>query len=199
MIFIKQLLPIYIPSKMSFGFSISDFVTCTQLAQQVYEALRTGPAKCQAFSKEVLLFYRILQKLQDNLDNADRSLSGWEQATLHEAFLRSKEFLQFDLIGDFPSARGLADFPDDEHLRDLSWHWSQGISEVPSKYSKQIATKWTAFGLRERFRAASFARNIPELQRKITALMEKLTAYNVLLIKYYLLYSGSSCKLSDTS
>lgn len=48
---------------MSFGFSISDFVTCAQLASHVYNALKTAPKECHAFAEEVATFRQVLMKV----------------------------------------------------------------------------------------------------------------------------------------
>ena len=49
---------------MSFGFGISDFVCCGQLAYQLYTDLKDAAGDCQEFAKELLLLHQIILKTE---------------------------------------------------------------------------------------------------------------------------------------
>lgn len=50
---------------MSFGFSVSDFVTLGQLAWTVYKGFRDAPEGFERLSKEVASFYAVIKEVEE--------------------------------------------------------------------------------------------------------------------------------------
>lgn len=163
---------------MSFGFSISDFISCAQITWQVYDALKKGPAECQAFAEEFVLFHQVLVKMSENLRDVNRRLSMEEHDALSQhivgfeklcSLIMGSNLRQYRTHGGLFGQRGLPhNLNDPRKARDEDV--SGFISEIRS--------------FSERIRTASFAKKIPKFQRAITAQVEKLTSFNVLLIQY---------------
>lgn len=146
---------------MSFGFSISDFVTLARWSWYIYDAIRTGPKECQAFSRELLQFHHILKKFEENVRNMNRTLETSENLALSELYISCHELL----FGE---------------IAEREWsHESQSFVK-PDLFQK----------LKDRFHSAKFVRKIPKLQRQVAAHIENLTAYNVLVLMYYDLSSS---------
>ena len=158
------------PCTMSFGFSVSDFVTCAQFAWQVYDALKTGPAECQSFAKEVRFLHEIMARVSENLKHETHHLSSEEREALWQHIFRFEEFCALITDSNPDSKPAYIN----RILRE-SLFLQQMSSCILSK-------------IRERIRAASFAKKIPKLQRAVTAQIEKLTSFNVLLIQYNALF-----------
>lgn len=161
---------------MSFGFSVSDFIFCAQITWQVYDALKKGPAECQAFAEEFVLFHQVLVKMSENLRDANRRLSKEEHDALSQHIVGSERLCSLIMGNNLRQYRTHGSlFGQRELPYYLGDPWRDGvvrgfISEIRS--------------FRERIRTASFAKMIPKFQRAITAQVEKLTAFNVLLIQY---------------
>jgi hypothetical protein len=88
---------------MSFGISISDFVTYAQLASHVYNALKTGPTECHAFAKDVLTFRQVLLKVGENLRDANGRLSWEEHDVLSHHILKFEELCSSIMDGSPPT------------------------------------------------------------------------------------------------
>ena len=65
---------------MSFGFGISDFVLCGQLAYQPYTQFKEAAGDCQAFAKELLLLHQVIVKIKALIGYGE--LAEADQATL---------------------------------------------------------------------------------------------------------------------
>ena len=160
---------------MSFGFSISDFLACAQLAWQIYDALKTGPTECQAFAEEVLLFHEVLMKVGEILQDANCCLGPRELRALSRHVDDCEQLLSSTIMGSFfaPEYREAA----------RSYRY-QGSTDMHSDFNQKIGISRTLMvAFRERVRTASVAKKIPDLRHRITAQIEKLTAYNVLLMQ----------------
>lgn len=148
---------------MSFGFSISDFVALARCSWLFYDAIRTGPKECQAFSRELLQFHLVLKKFGENIRNMDRDLERSDIIALSELYFGCHDLLYCDIANtyDYPIARGIH-----------SW--------TPTYVETDLSQR-----LKDRFHAANFVRKIPKLQRQVAAHIAKVTSYNVLTIMYY--------------
>ena len=158
---------------MSFGFSVTDFVTCAQIAGQVYDVLKTGSAKCEAFAEECLQFHHILLKLTENVQNLQRK----NQPINHPDVEVLDSLLQ--------SCRRLINQEISPYLNEtfVAKVNYQSITKVPTeddyKCFRPEFTKWSSHKLRE----AKFVRQIPRLQNAVSRQIEKLTAFNTVLIQ----------------
>jgi hypothetical protein len=65
---------------MSFGFSVSDFITVGQLAWDVYKSCRDAPDSFSNISLEVLSLHAVLKSVEENL--VDQALSESRRANL---------------------------------------------------------------------------------------------------------------------
>ncbi len=175
---------------MSFGFSISDFTTCAQVVWEVYDALKTGPAECQTFAKEVLHFHQILVEVGESLRDKNCRLKSIDNQALWQ-LCRDSENLCSLIMDSHPSMTC---------LKYCDWLQSNRLSRMTldAKYidrhfalTETLST--TSLGIRQRIRTANFAKKIPKLQRAIAAHVEKLTAFNVLLIQYIFRYWNFLC------
>ena len=164
---------------MSFGFSISDFISLANITLQLYDVLKTGSAECQAFSRDMLLFHDILQKLARNIEAERSTYELRDRVILQEHSLACHAFLWLEVFDNaflnqphsFHEVYELEPFEEDmPQLR-----WDQQIKHLKPSALSQLQAK---------VRSARFARKIPKLQRSVTAQIEKLTAYNVLLMQY---------------
>ena len=158
---------------MSFGFSVSDFALLAKLAWQLYGALKDGLAECQAFSREVLSFHQVLEKVTSNLEAQSHHLNSVEQATLNQYAMECNELLCSKIFSDV-SLQSMYEYPDiyDPDPMDHPRGWRG--RRINFSHMCEIKGK---------VRSANLARKIPKLQRAITAQVEKLTAYNVLLVQ----------------
>ena len=162
---------------MSFGFSISDFLGCAQLAWQIYEALKTGTVDCQVFAIDVLLFHGVLVKMGYTIRDIKHHLNADELSSLKRHCDHCEELLCSTIMGTFlpPHYR--------EQIRKHAYQRSyDGIRAFDMKSS---GSQSLVLQFRERVRHASVARKIPDARRQITAQIEKMTAYNVLLIQCF--------------
>lgn len=163
---------------MSFGFSISDFLSLANVMLQIYDALRTGTAECKAFSKDMLLFHEILQKLGRNLEAGISTYDFDDRTILREHGLACDRFLWTEVFDGLLSPQyNFDDIYELEpyeggHARPRWTHQNKRLK--PSAFSQVQAT----------IRNARFSKKIPKLQRSVTAHIEKLTAYNVLIMQY---------------
>ena len=188
---------------MSFGFSISDFVICAQWAWYIYDALETGPAECQAFAKEVLFLHQILAKVHESLRDTNRYLSSEEGDALQRHIMNFEEFYSSITDSKFEDFFGGSE-QQSLYMQRTPVHSQLFSSEALSLLKDtESARTWAETEnnirllgiskIRERIRAARFAKKIPKLQRSVTAQIEKLTAFNVLLIQYNTLTMVALC------
>jgi len=60
---------------MSFGFSVSDFVYCAQLAYKLSVEFKEAPGACRDFAAELVLFHQILLETQSLLKSKKHDLN----------------------------------------------------------------------------------------------------------------------------
>ena len=164
---------------MSFGFSVSDFLSIANVAYQIYETLKTGPGECQAFTYEMLMFYNILHRLAVNLDVNSATYRLADRAVLREHGRACYSFLWKEVLDrNVPSP----------------YHWPYDIHDIAPCEEGSAESRWyskvkclkplSIAQAQATVRNAMFARKIPKLRQLATAQIEKLTAYNVLLMQY---------------
>jgi hypothetical protein len=66
--------------KLSFGFSISDFIAVGNLAWQVWKSCKDAPESFKNISQEVLSLYAVLREIEELLEG--QTLSGSREARL---------------------------------------------------------------------------------------------------------------------
>ena len=161
---------------MSFGFSISDFICCGQLAYQFYIDLKDAAGDCQEFAKELLLLHQIILKTEALIIRAGNVLNDGEQATLGLCVDMCRDILFVRVAGvdiDFDIDHG------------ESWVQTRGNTLrlqfdntiMPPKLTRLI------YLVRRRFRERSFARRIPKIRSAISTVTEKLMSFQVLVIE----------------
>lgn len=158
---------------MSFGFSVSDIYGCARLAYMLYHEFKQAPSTCKEFARELLLFHSVLLKTKSTVECGTSYLNHADSAALGACLDSCKELLYVQTMGArmVPGSLEMELNRKHPHL-DFLFH------------SNQIR------GLRLKFRERKFALRIPELQRAISAHIEKLTAVNVLIIQYVCIESG---------
>ena len=166
---------------MSFGFSISDFIFCAQLTYRLYVELKGAPAACQSLSKELLLFAQVMRKTQLLLEKQESDLDDLDRDTLETCLESCKNILFIQILGDSSIPEELP-LPDDIRF------------DTPPTFNG----RWGRFyhGLGEKIKQRRLALKIPKLQSEISANVEKLTAFNVLLIQYASLCGSSERMLT---
>ena len=77
---------------MSFGFSVSDFVACIQLARKVWQECRDAPKDFHAVSNEVASLQLVLLRVQETIN--DKELSENNKDNLNTLVKGCNETLQ---------------------------------------------------------------------------------------------------------
>lgn len=168
---------------MSFGFGISDFICCGQLAYQLYIDLKDAAGDCQEFAKELLVLHRIILKTEALIIRAGNVLDDAERATLGLCVDMCKDILFVQVagvdmnfnIGDgerWVQSRGA-----DLRLQLVTSRMLYRKTISPPKLARLIQL------VRQRFRERSFARRIPKIRSAISTVTEKLTSFQVLVIE----------------
>ena len=158
---------------MSFGFSVSDIYGCARLAYVLYDEFKQAPGACQGFAQELLLFHRVLLKTESTTKCETSHLGNSDQAALEACLASCKELLYVHIFGS-PEAPDKIEVDNIE--LELSFH-EYRYRLYPRLYPRLFQ------GLSQRIRERKFASRIPKLQRAISAHIEKLTAFNVLIIQ----------------
>ncbi|KAM0795330.1 hypothetical protein BDR22DRAFT_615181 [Usnea florida] len=159
---------------MSFGFSVSDIYGCARLAYVLYNEFKQAPGACQDFAKELLLFHQVLLKTKSTVQAGKIHLShADENETALEICLDScRELLYVRIMGAATAPR---------HLDKIkAWGCDPEAKFILHSTSDE---KRFLSGLRQKLGERKFASRIPELQRAVSAHVEKLTAYNVLIVQ----------------
>ena len=81
---------------MSFGLSVSDFITCSQLAHKIYHEFKDAPGECKAFAKELLSFPQILLKVEEATKTSSDHV---RDETLQAYAEECKELLYVQILG----------------------------------------------------------------------------------------------------
>ena len=157
---------------MSFGFSASDIYGCARLAYMLYQEFKQAPGACQEFARDLLLFHQVLLKTKSTLESSTSQLSPADQITLETCLESCKELLYVQTIGAPTVPRDLdkIDFNGYESRRSFKFH----STSDDNRFLR---------GLHQKLGERKFASRIPKLQRAISAHVEKLTAFNVLIIQ----------------
>lgn len=165
---------------MIFGISVSDIYGCARLAYVLYDEFKQAPGACREFAQDLLLFHQVLLKTKSTIESEASHLSDSDEAALSACLDRCKELLYVQTVGAHMMPIGLEKI--DIHTLD-----PESDISVHNGYGKPRFLR----GLRQKFGERKFASQIPKLQRAITALVEKLTAFNVLIIQYVFIKPSS--------
>lgn len=161
---------------MSFSFGISDFIVCGELAYELYIELKRAPGECQAFAKELLLLHQIILKTETSVIRAHGRLDSADRATLGLCVDSCKDIMLVQMAGvdttfiDFD--RGLGETSQIVRHRGIL-----SVTALPPKTDDLMCR------VRARFEQRSFAKTIPFIRSAISAVIEKLTSFQVLLIQ----------------
>ena len=156
---------------MSFGFSVSDIYGCAHLAYSLYKEFKEAPGACQDFARELLLFHQVLLKTKSNIEAETSHISNDDKIALETCLDNCKELLYVQIAGAATVPRAL----DKPTFRGYDPSGNLGLSNPNEKYLLR--------GLRKKLEERKFACRIPKLQRAISAHVEKLTAFNVLIVQ----------------
>lgn len=171
---------------MSFGFSVSDIYGCARLAYKLYDEFKQAPGTCQEFARDLLLFHRVLLKIKSTIECDTSYLSQSDQAVLGACLDSCKELLYVQIIGAPMVPKNLEKIEFDAH--ELIFK-SRGPQTDFLIHSSPDQIRFLR-GLRQKFGERKFALRIPKLQRAISAHIEKLTAFNVLIVQYVVIKSS---------
>ena len=179
-------------ASMSFGFSVSDFVFCGQLAYQLYTEFKEAAGECQAFAKELLLLHQVMLKTGALIGRGGNVLDEAEQATLDLCLDMCKEILFVQIAdGDnFTLDGNLMGYGQRMLLSDpLDGKMSYGQRLVLNRpnfpfingYDRTLLD-WIC-SVRRKFEERKFAKKIPKIRTAISTVTEKLTSFQVLMIR----------------
>ena len=151
---------------MSFGYGVSDFIACARLSHAVYTRIRDAPAACRMFSKELLHFHGLLADLAHMIEDEDTAVDENDIGMLSELANGCKELLWMDILG-------CTEIPES-----IDWSKSETLADCyltsDDPQSKEVVEVLDR--IRLRIRQTWYARRIPNLRRKIGAIVAKLTA-----------------------
>ena len=157
---------------MSFGFSVSDIYGCAHLAYSLYEEFKEAPGACQDFARELLLFHQVLLKTKSNIEAETSYLGHDDKIALETCLDNCKELLYVQIVG-------AATVP-----KVLDKPTSSGYDPSGKFGFRSTADEKNLLrGLRQKLEKRKFASRIPKLQRAISAHVDHLTAYNVLIFQ----------------
>lgn len=154
---------------MSFGFSVSDFVYCAQLAYKLSVEFKGAPGACRDFTKDLLIFHQLLLKTQSLIERRKLDVDESGQTTLAASAYSCKELLYVQILG-------CKNVPTD--IESLTF------DNLPMFYEQGRFLQ----GLRRKLGEIKFAKKIPEFQSAISARIDALTALNVVLMRYSLFH-----------
>ena len=122
---------------MSFGFSVTDFVTCGQLAYKLYQEFRDAPGECAAFVRELSVFSTLVLHM-GNLEAA--GLGPTSRASLEQFALECKGLLIMKILGFSEIPRDALKIDDQivdiEHL--VPWEKRRGLSRRHAQFAQAI-------------------------------------------------------------
>ena len=164
---------------MSFGFSVSDIYGCARLAYILYLEFKQAPGDCQEFARDLLLSHGVLLKTKMAIECKASHLSQSDRAALGACLDSCKEILYVQAVGaqKVPKSLEKIDFTTHDPQADFLVRFSSGNTRFLR-------------GLRQRLGERNFALKIPKLQRAISAHIEELTAFNVLIAQYVCISSS---------
>lgn len=155
---------------MSFGFSISDIAGCAHLVYKLYFELKAAPGVCGTFANELFQFWEILREVEQTILSKKDSINDTNRERLEEYANSCTE-----LCNQILSA---TDIPYESCFNN-DYIVLRPIERVklPDRLFKRLSRLGGTLG------QARLARKIPEYRRAISAQIESLTAFNVLLIR----------------
>lgn len=159
---------------MSFGFSVSDIYGCARLAYVLYNEFKQAPGACRDFARELLLFHEVLLKTKSTIEAEISPLSFADEFALGDCLKSCKELLYVQIIG-------ATTVPNDTTGIIFGGYDPEGnciFHSTSTSNGKRFLP-----GLRQKLGARKFARQIPKLQRAISAHIETLTAFSILSIQ----------------
>ena len=157
---------------MSFGFSVSDIYGCAHLAYSLYEEFKEASVACQDFARELLLFHQVLLKTKSNIEAETSHLGHDDKIALETCPDNCKELLYVQIVGAATVPRIL----DKPTFVGYDPSGKTGLRSTPNEET-------LLRGLRRKLKERKFASRIPKLQRAISAHVEELTAFNVLIVQ----------------
>lgn len=165
---------------MSFGFSVSDFITLGGLTLKLYDEFKAAPGACRAFANELLMFHQILERLGFELQSHTDYLEASDHAALRACADSCKELIYVRIYG-------ASCVPTELPTYGIKSTTSSKIVNVilqPRPYDNdRFHRAW-----RQKWSERKFAARIPELQRAVTAHVQSLTAFSSLIIRYVHLF-----------
>lgn len=165
---------------MSFGFSVSDFITLGGLALKLYAEFRAGPEACQSFANELLLLHQVLEKLASDLDGNVGLLGPSDHAALKACADSCKELVYVQIYGAIcvPTTK-TAIKGETEVAHELYFYpYNNQILQRIPQGNDRLLRAW-----RQKWGERKFAARIPKLQQTITAHVQSLTAFSTLLVR----------------
>ena len=153
---------------MSFGFSVSDFITLARMTIRVYNEFREAPKTCDAFRTELLIFHSILIRTADLTRESSAQLSVGDKAALTQWIRSCKELIYVRIYG----AVGVG----------------EDCNEVDENALEDAALRTTKecrlfLGWRQKWGEKKFAARIPVLQQAVHSHVVALTAINSNIIR----------------
>ena len=148
---------------MSFGFSVSDFVSLARMTVRVYNEFREAPKICDGFRTELLILHSLLTRTTELTRESSAQLSAGDKMALTEWSLRCKKFIYGQIYGGV----GVGDdyiFTDVEAFKDADFRTAKDC---------RLFRGW-----RQRWGEKSLAAKIPRLQRSAHYHVLTLTAIN---------------------
>ena len=165
---------------MSFGFSISDFVCCGQLAYQLYTQFKEAAGDCQAFTQELLLLHQVIVKIEALIGYGE--LAEADQATLGLYLDMCKDVLFVQIAGgDSHFSKEILTYG---QRMVLGGPWNPELPYHKSFINGNVRIfRDRTSSLRRKLGERNFAQKIPKLRAAISAVTEKLTSFQVLMIR----------------
>lgn len=161
---------------MSFGFSVTDFMTLGGLALKLYDEFREAPGACRAFANELLSFHRVLDKLGRDLQDDSAFLGASDYAALKACADSCKELIYVQIFGAACVPTTLRTYGTTPAIS--ASHENMILQRGPDGDDRFLRA-W-----RKKWGERKFAARIPELQRAVTAHIQSLTAFVVLNVRY---------------
>ncbi len=161
---------------MSFGFSVTDFITLGGLALKLYDEFREAPGACRAFANELLLFHLILDKLGSDLQDHSELIGPTDYAALKACADSCKELIYVQIYGAACVPTAFQTYTTTSRTSSKS----DNVILQPGPYGDdRFLRAW-----RQRWAERKFAARISEIQRAVAAHIQSLTAFNTLIIRY---------------
>ena len=159
---------------MSFGFGISDFICCGQLAYQLYTEFQNAAGDCQAFAKELLLLHQIILRTEALIRPASYVIDEADRATLGLCLDMCKDILFVQIAGG-----DSASWDEKMNYGQRLVLGSHGGPNISMNWHDPSWRNWIR-SVRRKFEERNFAKKIPRIRAAISKVIEKLTSFQVL-------------------